>query len=105
MEPFWRFACAVNSANKLDSNDGSPEQLLHLHVEPGKPYAERAAVKSQVEVYRGKAEDCARRTIRAKSPRERRQYRKLADMYRALAFGEEPENARLPKKIVKTSST
>jgi hypothetical protein len=56
-----------------------------------------------VDVYRGKAEDCARRTIRAKSPRERRQYRKLADMYRALAFGEEPENARSPKKIVKTT--
>src|SRR5262249_24467719 len=31
----------VNSTNKLDSNSGSPEQLLHLHVAPNRPCAER----------------------------------------------------------------
>jgi hypothetical protein len=30
-----------NSTNKLDSNSGSPEQLLHLHVTPDRPCAER----------------------------------------------------------------
>jgi hypothetical protein len=30
-----------NSTSKLDSNSGSPEQLLHLHVTPDRPCAER----------------------------------------------------------------
>jgi hypothetical protein len=58
-----------------------------------------------MQVYRGKAEDCARRTMRAKSSRESRRYRQLADMYRALALGEEPESLQSPTKIVKTSAT
>jgi hypothetical protein len=58
-----------------------------------------------MQVYRGKAEEYARRTILTKSLRDSRRYRKLAEMYRALALGEEPENGRLPKKIVKTSPT
>jgi hypothetical protein len=58
-----------------------------------------------MQVYRGKAEEYARRIILTKSLRESRRYRQLADMYRALALGEEPENARSPKKIVKTSPT
>jgi hypothetical protein len=62
-------------------------------------------VKSQMQVYRGKAEEYARRTILTKSLRESRRYRKLADMYRALALGEEPEDARSSKKIAKTSPT
>jgi hypothetical protein len=41
MGPLWRFACAVNSTNKLDSNSGSPEQLPHLHVVTDGPCAER----------------------------------------------------------------
>jgi hypothetical protein len=63
-----------------------------------------------MQVYRGKAEECARRTTRTKSLREGRRYRQLADMYRALAFGEEPalgeepEKLQSPKKIVKTSA-
>jgi hypothetical protein len=61
-------------------------------------------VKSQMQVYRGKAEECARRTTRTKSLRESRRYRQLADMYRALALGEEPEKLQSPKKIVKTSA-
>jgi hypothetical protein len=58
-----------------------------------------------MQVYRGKAEECARRTILTKSLRDSRRYRKLADMYRALALAEEPEDARSSKKIVKTSPT
>src|SRR5262249_49551123 len=94
----------VNSTNKLDSNSGSPEQLLHLHVAPKRPCAERCreVTNTGLSWQGGRV---PRRTIRAKSPRERRQYRKLTDMYRALAMGEEPENARSPKKIVKTGST
>jgi hypothetical protein len=64
-----------------------------------------AAVKSQMEVYRGKARDYARRTILTKSLRESRRYRKLAEMYWALALSEEPENAQPLKMIVKTSPT
>src|SRR5262245_28297201 len=95
-------------SGRPDSQPGVPCQKLRLERrEPGTVAApaRSAAVKSQIQVYRGKAEECARRIILAKSPRERRQYRKLTDMYRALALGEEPENARLPKKIVKTSPT
>jgi hypothetical protein len=58
-----------------------------------------------MQVYRAKAEEYARRTILAKSLRDSRQYRKLAEMYRALALGEEPENVQSPKKIAKTSQT
>jgi hypothetical protein len=47
-------------------------------------------VKSQIEAYRGKAKEYARRTIVTKSLRESRRYRKLADMYWALALNEEP---------------
>jgi hypothetical protein len=62
-------------------------------------------VKSQMEAYRGKAKECARRTILTKSLRESRRYRKLADMYWALALNEEPETIRPSKMIVKTSPT
>jgi hypothetical protein len=57
-----------------------------------------------MQVYRGKAEEYARRTVLAKSHRDSRRYRKLAERYRALALGE-PESVQSPKKIVKTSPT
>jgi hypothetical protein len=62
-------------------------------------------VKSQMEVYRAKAKEYARLTILTKSLRESRRYRKLAEMYWALALGEEPENVQPLKMIVKTSPT
>lgn len=90
-------------AHKLELNGEGPEQEPHLHVEPRQARTRSAAVKSQIDVYRGKAKEYARRTILTKSPRESRRYRKLADMYRALALGEEPENVQPVKMIVKTS--
>jgi hypothetical protein len=41
--------------------------------------------------YRAKAAEYQRLTRVTKSLRESRQYRKQAEMYRALALGEEPE--------------
>ena len=46
-------------------------------------------MRSQVEDYRAKAKECARLTVVTKSLREGRRYRKLAEMYWALALGEE----------------
>ena len=51
-------------------------------------------MKSQVEDYRAKAEEYSRLTAATKSPREGRRYRQFAEMYRALALGEEPQKAR-----------
>jgi hypothetical protein len=56
-------------------------------------------VNSQVEVYRAKAKEYARLTILTKSLHESRRYRKLAEMYWALALGEEPERVQSPKMI------
>jgi hypothetical protein len=64
-----------------------------------------SAMKSQMEVYRAKAKEYARLTIVTKSLRESRRYRKLAEMYWALALGENSENVRPSKMIVKTSPT
>ena len=60
-----------------------------------------------MEVYRAKAKEYARLTIPTKSLRESRRYRKLAEMYWALALGEkpEPESVQPSKMIVKTSPT
>jgi hypothetical protein len=58
-----------------------------------------------MEVYRGKAKEYARLTILTKSLRESRRYRKLAEMYWALALGEKPESVQPSKMIVKTSPT
>jgi hypothetical protein len=44
-------------------------------------------VRSQVEDYRAKAKEYARLTVVTKSLREGRRYRKLAEMYWALALG------------------
>ena len=64
-----------------------------------------AVVKPQMEVYRSKAKEYARLTVLTKLPRESRRYRKLAEMYQALALGEEPENVQPLKMIAKTSPT
>jgi hypothetical protein len=58
-----------------------------------------------MEVYRAKAKEYARLTIRTKSLRESRRYRKLGEMYWALALGEKPESVQSSRMIVKTSPT
>jgi hypothetical protein len=62
-------------------------------------------VKSQVEDYRAKAKEYARLTVVTKSLRDGRRYRKLAEMYWALALGEEPESVQPSKMIVNSSPT
>jgi hypothetical protein len=63
-------------------------------------------MQSQIETYRVKAKEFARLTLIAKSPRYSRQCRKLAEMYWALALGEEPDRApSLQKRNVKRSTT
>lgn len=54
-------------------------------------------MKSQMEVYRAKAKEYARMTILTKSLRESRRYRKLAEMYWALALGENQRAFNLQK--------
>jgi hypothetical protein len=63
------------------------------------------ALRSQIENYRAKAKKFARLAAVAKSPRHSRQCRKLAEMYWALALGEEPEHAPPSKSDVKKSTT
>jgi hypothetical protein len=62
-------------------------------------------VRSQVEDYRAKAKEYARLTVVTKSLREGRRYRKLAEMYWALALGEESHSVRSLKmsEIVMTT--
>src|SRR5262245_38971398 len=74
---------------------------LHLHsnLEQNAPRASAvrlgaSAVKSQVEDYRAKAKEYARLTAVTKSLREGRRYRKLAEMYWALALDEELHSVR-----------
>jgi hypothetical protein len=88
--------CARSSA----SNGQSPEQYLHLHVASGNLCAQCCRDVSKAGLS-GKAEEYARRTVLAKSHRDSRRYRKLAEIYRALALGEEPESVQSPKKIAK----
>jgi len=77
---------------------------VHLHVDLRQAVRGVSAVKSQME-YRAKAKEYARLTILTKSLRESRRYRKLAEMYWALALGEKPESVQPSKMIVKTSPT
>jgi len=63
------------------------------------------AVQSQIENYRAKAKEFARLTVVAKSLRHSRQYRKLAEMFWALALAKEPDRARHSKTNVKRSMT
>jgi hypothetical protein len=60
-------------------------------------------MQSQIENYRAKAKEFARLMIVAKSLRHSRQYRKLAEMYWALALGE--ERAQPSKTNVKRNAT
>jgi hypothetical protein len=62
-------------------------------------------VQSQIETYRAKAKEFARLTLIAKSLRHGRQYQKLAEMYWALALGEERDRAQPPKPNVKRNTT
>jgi hypothetical protein len=78
---------------------------VHLHVDLRQAVRGVSAVKSQMEAYRAKAKEYARLTIRTKSLRESRRYRKLAEMYWALALGEKPESVQSSRMIVKTSPT
>jgi hypothetical protein len=64
-----------------------------------------SAVQSQAKDYRTKAKEYARLTVVTKSLREGRRYRKLAEMYWALALAEEPERVQPSKMSVKTSLT
>jgi hypothetical protein len=41
IEPFWRFACGGTRRISLTRTAGAREQLLHLHVTPDRPCAER----------------------------------------------------------------
>jgi hypothetical protein len=61
-------------------------------------------VQSQIDNYRAKAKEFARLTVIAKSRRDSRQYRKLADMYWALALGEEPDRIHRSKTNAKRST-
>ena len=64
-----------------------------------------SAVQSQMVTYRAKAKEFARLRLVAKSHRHSRQYRKLAEMYWALALGEEPDRAQPSKPNVKRNTT
>jgi hypothetical protein len=55
-------------------------------------------MQSQIENYRTKAREFARLAAVVKSGRDARHYRKFADMYWALALGDEPMRFPLPQK-------
>src|SRR5215467_4321913 len=79
--------------------------LRHACVKRCKGQRESMRCESQIENYRAKAKKFARLAAVAKSPRHSRQCRKLAEMYWALALGEEPEHAPPSKTNVKRSTT
>jgi hypothetical protein len=62
-------------------------------------------VQSQIENYRAKAKKFARLTVVAKSLRDSRQYRELAEMYWALALGEGPNRVQRSETNVKRNTT
>jgi len=62
-------------------------------------------MQSQIENYRAQAKEFARLMIVAKSLRHSRQYPKLAEMYWALALGEESGRAQPSKTNVKRNTT
>jgi hypothetical protein len=59
---------------------------------------------SQVVTYRAKAKEFARLALTAKSLRHSRQYRKLAEMYWALALSDERDRAQPSKPNVKRNT-
>jgi hypothetical protein len=86
--------------------DGRPRNCgSELHVNPGVTCTRAYALKSQAEDYRAKAKEYGRLTVVTKSLREGRRYRKLAEMYWALALGEESKSLRSSKMIVKPRSS
>jgi hypothetical protein len=62
-------------------------------------------VQSKVEDYRAKAKKFAGLTVVTKSLRDSRRYRKLAEMYWALALAEQSDRVHPSKMNVKTSPT
>jgi hypothetical protein len=86
--------------------DGKPRNSgSEPHVNLGATCTRVSAVKSQAEDYRAKAKEYARLTVVTKSLREGRRYRKLAEMYWALALGEESKSVRSSKMVVKPRSS
>jgi hypothetical protein len=77
-------------------------EVSHWHALYDAAYLRHLVAMPDVELV-AKAKEFARLTLVAKSLRDSRQCRKLADMYWALALGEEPENVQSSKMIVKTS--
>ena len=63
------------------------------------------SVPSKLENYRAKAKEFARLAVAAKSLRDGRRYRKLAEMYWALALGQEPEHVHPSKARAEASPT
>ena len=62
-------------------------------------------MQTQKKDYRAKAKEYARLTVVTKSLRDGRRYRKLAEMYCALALAEEPERIQPSRMSEKTSAT
>jgi len=85
--------------------DAAWNRGLHLHVDCARRSRGVCAVQSQIENYRAKVKEFARLTVVAKSLRHSRQYRKPAEMYWALALGEEPDRAQPSKANVKRNTT
>jgi hypothetical protein len=84
----------------------NPEQWLHLHVDLRQLHAERCREVTNGSLSgQGEGLRSSDHSYLTKSLRESRRYRKLAEMYWALALSEEPENAQPLKMIVKTSPT
>src|SRR6266851_3841963 len=76
---------------------GARNRGLHLRVNLRKG---RRSICRGLEA-RAKTKEFARLTVVAKSLRDGRQYQKLAEMYWALALGEEPEPAKPLKRTSK----
>jgi hypothetical protein len=93
----WRALAPWTISNVLSDRDRrcrAWNRDLRLHVNLVQVAAGASVVQSRIETYRAKAKEFARLILVAKSLRDSRQYRKLAEMYWALALGEEPEDAR-----------
>ena len=76
-----------------------------LHVNGHKAAPGVPSVPSKLENYRAKAKEFARLAVAAKSLRDGRRYRKLAEMYWALALGQEPERVQPLESACKSDPT
>jgi len=91
-----------DQSSELSGSCGARNRGLHLRVNLRK--GSRSICRG-LEA-RAKTKEFARLTVVvAKSLRDGRQYRKLAEMYWALALGEEPERAQRSKTNVEGSTT